>query len=151
MRIASIDYGDSIGLAIAELERGSGTLNLKRYLLDTFDRPANVVTLIKGARCWSVVMERKPSNAPSTSTKSFDVIHDELTVTQGFIKGGDLLSRKQLVTVSPGTWKPLIKALDLGDSYKVWNCSNQHEKDAMGLLYYVLRIQLSTNIEVTYV
>jgi hypothetical protein len=145
MRIASIDYGVSVGLAIADIvdyDKTSQTpVWLDHYLLATIvsDTEA-VITAVKAARCIGVVLEAKASNGNDKATRSFDELLAGLEKL-GFEQGRIILEDKYaLLTISPGVWKPVMKYRSTVD-YLVWDWQTQHEKDAMAMLYFAIRNQ----------
>lgn len=151
MRIASLDYGESIGFAIADVQKRGKDLYLNHYLLDTLKSPESVINLIKSARCWSAVLELKPSNAPAKSAETYDKLFFGLTTTLDFIKGKDIFSRHQLMLIGPGIWKPLSKSNEDFIGYYKWHPDNNHEKDAMGLLWYAASVCAGEGMKVKYV
>lgn len=149
MKIATIDYGLNCGVAIASFEENEPNyIHLKKFRLQTFvDDLQGIHDLIKRTSPNSIVLEKCPYRAAGESLRIYEHTHAILTNQLGYRDGKDILAFNELVTISPGLWKPFVKKQDI--LYTRWNPKTQHEKDAMSLLWYALTI--STKKEVIYV
>jgi hypothetical protein len=140
MKIAAIDYGFNIGLVVATLKGEELKCSYLTTLRNSDEEAAN---LILSKNCDCIVMEDPPYNSLGGSANSFYKIHGLL------MKGGYLdrnsLSNRSILRYLPGQWKPFVQSQSL--NFSMWNPMTQHEKDAMGILWYALRINLKKEIK----
>ena len=140
MKIAAIDYGLSCGLAIAKVTITKDFCFLEKIHLETcLDDLPRIYNVLKAVGPHSVVLEACPYRAAGHSLKLYEHAFAMLKNQLGYQNGKDILVRNELVTIGPGLWKPFVKKQNL--DYSKWNPKSVHEKDAMSLLWYVLKVQ----------
>jgi hypothetical protein len=146
MRIASIDYGLSTGLAITILEETEKKIFLNHYLVCTIkDNIPSVLNFVQAARCYSVVLEQRPSRASDIGLDTYEKTLAGLKEL-GYHDSNKIFEEHALVAISPGVWKPFVKHQWM--EYAKWSPESPHEIDAIGLLYYAVRTQTNPNKEI---
>lgn len=126
MRIISIDPGHSTGVCFFHAGYDSnvglsGTMTVAHdRILATFER-----------RWWDVhydkyLVERPPKGGDDETVRCYLNLRDRFNKTPG-----------KLVLVSPGEWKPWVKANPIPDKWKT-TCQDQHQRDAAGMLHWWL-------------
>lgn len=143
MRIAAIDYGESIGLAIAEIRASLKDIFLDEYCCGTFINGAGpVLEFVASSRAHKVILERLAPNPTSIAKQSVEIyhlLHDGLLTME--FKGATFADTgKSLTLVSPSQWKPIVAAMPAAQEFGTWHAETQHEKDAMSMLWYVVQI-----------
>jgi len=140
MKIAAIDYGQHIGLAIADFDGN----NLQRVLLGTYyDADEKVAQFVIGHDCRWVVMEDPPylelGGSAGSFYRMFEILKKFGYDSPDAPKSLEDLSseKKSIIRYLPGVWKPLVHSIK--PDFSVWNPKTAHEKDAMGILWYALR------------
>lgn len=149
-RIASIDYGADVGLAIAEVQLLTEHIVLKPYLLDTIrNSPDSVVTFVVSSRAGHVILEQRPANADQIGLQSYEYLFNAL-IKAGFKLGSALLEHRTLHLIGPGTWKPFVHARQQNTAtLGSWEIATQHERDALSMIYYLVQTH-SPKLEVIY-
>ncbi len=144
MKIAAVDYGLNIGLAIAEFSNGE----LKCVHLGThYDADEEVAAKIIDEKCNFVVLEDPPHSTLGGSANSFYTILEALK-SEGYEESflsKTFLAKKGIARYSPGIWKPIVQTLQ--PDLSAWNPKTQHEKDAMGIMWYALRTILKQEVK----
>ncbi len=148
MLIASVDYGLNCGIAVADIEFFRGEYHLHEVYLNTLynalDKTNEILEKIKP---FSVVLEDCPKLASNYSIFLFQSIKQNLEKLNYSTESKNILEQNSLVLVSPGQWKPFVKASNI--DLTAWITKTDHEKDAMSLLWYILRV--TTKKEIKYV
>lgn len=149
MRIASIDYGLHTGIAIADRIEKNGNIVLEKYMIATFeDNIKSVLYWVETSRCRSVVLEQRPTAATGVGLTSYEAIFSGL-LALGMERGASLYRRNTLLLITPGNWKPVMKA-HMQTNFGGWEPETDHEKDALQMLYYAIRVLEPMNIKVSY-
>ena len=151
MIIASIDYGLNCGVAVADAEFFRGEYHLHEVYLHTlYDAPDKVVRILEEIKPFSVVMENCPQLVSNYSTYIFQSIKQKLQQMGYDTASKNITKQNSLVLISPGQWKPFVKANKINlDAWSSLVSITDHERDAMSLLWYALKI--STKKEIKYV
>lgn len=150
MRLASIDYGLTVGLAIAECEVSKTKFVLKQYLLASIeDSDKTVLNAVKSSRARCVVLEHRPQAADKVGLASYERLYNGL-LDMGFTIS-NLFALNALKLIGPGTWKPFMKVHRLyGNVMNSWHIDSQHESDALAMLYYAVRFTVPPSVQVVY-
>lgn len=131
MKILSIDYGVSTGVAIGNLE-GS---ELQKVYLDTLRNSAEWRNPdISPEACDCVILEKAPFGATwNTSAIFYNLLHYLQNVGFSEVVG---LNERGIWLIQPSQWKPFVKKqnLDLAS----WSPKTKHEQDAMCMLWYAV-------------
>lgn len=147
MRIIALDYGKSVGVAIADVTaypsfQGDVTkMNLYKYILCTVDTKT-AIEFMEISRCMTAVMEDYPRRAKN------NMYEDLYRAVACKFDNSDPLD-KHLIILAPSLWKPVCKARH--PNLLPWNPETQHEEDAMSILWYYLQIQKYPSTDVLYV
>lgn len=151
MNIAAIDYGFDCGLAIAKVigVEQVNTVKLEKVKLETIhDNISMVKSLVNDANCLSVIVELSPYRAAGNSLQIYERTIQAME-DLGFRTSDKLLDGASLLTVGAGQWKPFVKKQEI--DFSPWSPKTRHEKDAMSLLWYVLRKEVNSELEVHFV
>lgn len=144
MKIASIDYGLNVGLAIAEFYSEDGLLE-RLHLGTHYIGDEEVAKLVLAENCELVIMEEPPYSNLGGSANSFYKILGILKKNGYSVLDSDRIVEKSIMRYLPGTWKPLVQAAK--PDLSPWDPKTIHEKDAMGIMWYALRTVLKTEIK----
>ena len=140
MRIAAVDYGLNIGIAIAAIEE---TKLYRVYLETLYNQPEETIDMINSENCWAVILEKAPCAPTGVGAVSYSQLLAGIqTLGYGIVK---TVRENGLVLVPPSQWKPFVSKQK--PNLSAWHPKTKHEKDAMGMLWYVLRIYKKENIE----
>jgi len=148
MKIAAIDPGVTTGYAIAWVHEQPKTVSLECVVLRDTPNPLEVIRSITRSRCMSVVLERRPANASREGTEHYELLLNQLIMNGYRDPHHFRFSDNSLALVSPGLWKPVIKAQQIMD-YGSWDIQSDHMRDALGLLHYVIKLNFM-NKEIEY-
>ena len=134
MRILSIDYGASTGMAFGSWE---DSCIYKMYL-----GTHNKLAMSEGAypvpeECDCIILEQAPFGAKWTSSAIFHVLLSDIQKS-GFVLS-DTLQEKGIVLVAPSQWKPFVKKQQ--PDLSSWSPKTKHERDAMCMLWYAVSMQ----------
>lgn len=142
MILGSIDPGQQTGLAIASVTEGVEVLMLEQVLLATMEHPLEVVQTI-GRKCDQIVVEQRPMYASRDGLEPYEMINNALKIEQ--IKKGKSF---KIFYYAPGMWKPLMKARSIydGTDLGTWLPRTQHEKDALAMMVYHIRLKYKKEI-----
>ena len=111
MRIAAIDYGSNIALAIAYLKISPSVITLRNLFLDTFvynKTDLGLSIMYFAQQSDAIVMEQAPSRAAKKERETFDTISAILLQLE-YKRGNGIREPNALVLVNPSNWKPFIK------------------------------------------
>lgn len=134
MKILSIDYGVSTGLALCSLEGSDliklylGTINSAALFKSSYPVPED---------CECIVLEQAPFGATWSTSVIFHTLFADLQKS-GFVLS-DTLQEKGIVLVAPSQWKPFVKRQNL--DLRSWSPKTKHERDAMCMLWYAVSMQ----------
>lgn len=145
MKIAAVDYGLHVGLAIAELCQD--TVLKKVHLGTHYEGDAEVAQRIITEECKFVAMEEPPYAALGGSAASFYRILGDLQQS-GYVNNylaKTFLLEHGIATYLPGVWKPFVDSLK--PDLSAWQPQTNHEKDAMGIMWYALKTLLKKEIK----
>ena len=137
---AGIDPGGTTGLAIARVLITEKELCLKQLELLSLKKPDAVFALIDKYLPSSIIMERRANNSSSTEgVQPYEVILATLQkMRYNVVKKGFKLVPDGITLINPGVWKPFMEAQDVDRGH--WLPSSPHERDALNLLHYGLKI-----------
>ena len=134
MRILSIDYGASTGMAFGSWE---DCCIYKMYL-----GTHNKLAMSEGAypvpeECDCIILEQAPFGAKwNTSAVFHTLLHD---IQRSGYRITRELKPKGIVFVAPSQWKPFVKKQQ--PDLSSWSPKTKHERDAMSMLWYVISMQ----------
>jgi hypothetical protein len=149
MRIASIDYGQNTGIAIADRVDLNGGVVLNKYMIATYkDNIDSVLYWVKTSRCRSVILEQRPTNPNEIGLVTYEKIFNGLLALD-FERAESIYKLYTLKLITPGNWKPVMKA-QKQSNFGTWDPETDHEKDALQMLYYAIRIMEPLNVKVIY-
>lgn len=139
IRVASLDPGQTTGLAIADVHVTLDKVTLLKFELGSYSTPHSAARKVLRSDCSSVVIENMPVNASLAGRVPFDNIISMLTMKIYVPQKSFMFQPGSLLLITPGLWKPVMKAqhiIELGS----WEPKTQHEKDALNLLHYAVKL-----------
>lgn len=139
VRIGSLDPGQTTGLAIADVHVTPDKVTLVKFKLGSYPNAHGAARQIIRSDCHSVVIERMPENASMLGREPYEAAVSMLTMELFQISKYFIFSPGALILVTPGLWKPVMKAQHITE-HGSWEPHTQHEKDALALLHYVVKL-----------
>lgn len=134
-----IDPGGTNGVAVASPRyHNHDRLDLWKHTLQGYTLPREVCYLIRDLKPKVIWMERRASHSfSSAGLQPFEEFFATLPLL-GYslcqVSIPTYPTHPIFVLLSPGLWKPFVKAQKL--EYGLWGPNSDHEQDAMGILYY---------------
>lgn len=148
MKIAAIDPGVTTGYAIAKLHEQLKTISLERIEFDETTQWDKVLHCILRHGCYGIVMEKRPQNASREGTENYEALLNGLLSTGYKRSHTFIFSSSGIVLVTPGHWKPVMKAQKIMD-FGSWEALSDHMRDALAMLHYVVKLNFMSK-EVQY-
>ena len=150
MILTAIDPGTTTGMFIADVHVMKSTCAIVPLTLVSEPDTNRVYQLLGQFQPWAVVMEDTAIAPSREGLAPWEIIWNGL-IQLGFhrIKGIKFrLVPRGISLISPGVWKPVMKtqSINWGDIHP----NSQHEKDAVMLMHYWLRVNYSQK-EIEYV
>ena len=139
VRIGSLDPGQTTGLAIADVHVTPEKVILVQVKLGSYPNAHGAAREIIRRDCSSVVIERMPENASLLGREPYEAAVSMLAIELFEIQKSFVFQTGALILISPGLWKPVMKAQHITE-HGSWEPRTQHEKDALALLHYVVKL-----------